>query len=297
MEKIIQKQEIFYVKNQAELLYQVLNLGMKLEKIHLETEIYFTDLDRNFIKEGRELKIQKNEEEGLKVFIKTNQEKILDLTDKEEQNLEALFWQLGFYRYLYLEKTNKMYSKREDKITYFMKIENIKNLGSLIHFQLCSEKDNVDVTILEDKLERFISSFQNIGISKLDMSKKAFITKQIYQRNIVRNFQHVIIYLEDILHFSKEKTVKEMLEEEEVILNLKLLKELEQEGFPIVLVYSKIEVEKVLEIQKKTSFFVQELDSIQNFKLDEMLIMKPESNMKFFELAFIFLEHISKTGK
>ncbi len=207
--------------NQYDDLVNILNkLDFKKENELLsEVDEYFTDINCEYIKNRTRLRIRKTNNKTMELTFKgksndfgnayAKMESNIDLNIDSYHEIKDLLFSIGYYSYCIVDKIRTTFSKVTDGINYNVMIDNIKNVGSFVEFEILTE-DNPDCNIISDKFNEFMLLFKNIKLEKANLPYRDFVAKNIYD-NFVKNKEFKSIYV----NFDKNKKelalIKELL--------------------------------------------------------------------------------------
>lgn len=302
----------FFCKNQDDLLYQILKLEPKLEEVTYEIEEYFTDIKSEMIKNQNQLKVCRKNDESLEVSYLGVSDIFPQLYAKKEchfvqdiknyEDLVKLFSMLGYYRYIYAEKTRKKYRKRQDNIVYDILVDEIKNIGSLVKFSITSEEEEIDIEDLRISLKEFMVKFRGIGLEEMMLTDRDLIAREIYRKNITRDFKEILIDMTEIFPEFDTSNLKSTIQTDTVALNLYLVEKLEELGIQVTILTKGLSEEVVDRICSEINtqehhFQIKRQEELEELLLHQTIIVKSESNNLFSSLAFIILNWYEREGK
>lgn len=302
----------FFCKNQDDLLYQILKLEPKLEEVTYEIEEYFTDIKCEMIKNKNQLKLCRKNRENLEISyfgmsfiipqldVKNECHFVQDI--KNYENLVKLFSVLGYYRYIYVEKTRKKYSKKQGNKMYDILVDEIKNIGSLVEFSITSEDGEIDIEDLRTSLKEFMAKFHGMGLEEMMLTDRDFIAREIYRKNITRNFKEILIDMTEVFPKIDDTNLKDVIKTDTVALNLYLIEKLEELGIQVTILTKGLSEEVVGRICSEINtqehrFHVKRQEELEEILLDQTIIVKNESNHFFSSLAFIILNWYEREGE
>ena len=162
-----------------------------------EVDEYFTDINSIFIKNRTCLRIRKTNNKNMELTFKGKSDKLNDLQGKYakmENNLDIdinsydtlknMLFSLGYYSYCIVNKSRIEYSKDENNRKYNILIDNIKNVGSFVEFEILGDdKENKNFLIAE--LQNFIRQFNKIELKEAILPYRDFVAK--YNFDLIKN--------------------------------------------------------------------------------------------------------------
>ena len=304
MIKQYEMEQKFFCKNQDDLLYQILKLEPKLEEVTYEIEEYFTDMKNEMIKNQNQFKICRKNDESLEISylgvsdifpqfdVRKECHFVQDI--KNAADLVKLFSMLGYYRYIYAEKTRKKYRKRQDNMVYEILVDEIKNIGSLVKFSIKAEDEEIDVEDLRMNLKEFMVRFHGIGLEEIILTDRDLIAREVYRKNVTRDFKEILIDMTEVFPEFDDNNLKETIKTDTVALNLYLIEKLEELGIQVTILTKGLSEEVVDRIcseinTKEHCFQIKRQEELEKILLYETIIIKGENNNLFSSLAFIIL--------
>lgn len=293
----------FFCDNSDDLIYKVLNFNMKLVDISYDIDEYFTDIESEYIKSMTCLRIRRKNSEQMEIMYKGKSNEFLNLYTTKESNIiqdinnyEAiveLLSNLGFYTYVCVEKTRKTYSITRNKVIYNIMIDDIKDLGSFAEFEVLSEDDNISESKLKEKLDNFIKGFSNIKLREATLPYRDFVAKEIYNKNVTRKFNKILVNINDIIKNITKNGVKEAICDNKSILNLKLVQKLMEQKIDVIIMYDGLSEDTLNYINKTINsdnrFTFKDIKELENISLNDTLILKDDDTHKFSNLALVIL--------
>lgn len=213
-----------------------------------EIDEYFTDIDSIFIKNRTCLRIRKTNNKNMELTFKGKSNELFGKYAKIESNLDIdvnsyeilknMLFSLGYYSYSTVDKVRIEYSKKNKNIIYNILIDNIKNIGCFVEFELLSNEQEKD--FLLNELQNFIGQFKEIEFKEANIPYRDFVAK--YNFEIIKNDYN----LEKIYVNSSE-------DDKELFLKQKLLEQLENKNIKIE-EYKNQNLDKYLLVDKNFDF-------------------------------------------
>lgn len=121
------------------------------------------------------------------------------------------------YSYVLVDKTREVYTKKENEIEYNVMIDQIKNIGVFVEFELLANED-FGVESLTNLLNSFVSNFKNLNLEKALLPYRDYCAQHIYN-NYLKDITTITINFDNLIFNSKNAT-----EDYNTIVNLELLK-------------------------------------------------------------------------
>ena len=141
MSSRIEVEAKYFIKENKEFLKLIeSNNFEKGDKIY-EEDIYFTDIDSNYIKNRTCLRIRRNDKNLMELTFKGK-----SIVNKET------------------------YTKKQNNLVYNIMIDNIPNAGNFVEFEILCEDETKSIDILKEELNNFVNKFNkttNMEIAKL----------------------------------------------------------------------------------------------------------------------------------
>lgn len=298
----------FFCNNNDDLIYKVLNFNMKLVDVSYETDEYFTDIESEYIKSRTCLRIRRKNDKEMEITYKGKSDFLNNLYAKKECNivqdiknyddLVELFKNLGFYRYVCVEKARKVYSMTKEDITYNIMIDDIKDLGSFAEFEIICDKNNIDIDILKDKLNKFIARFDSLKLKEAVLPYRDFVAREIYNRNVTRSFKRILVNIGDVIPKINKNGIKEALCENEAILNFKLINKIMSLGIEVIILYNNLSEDTLKYIYENVNleekYIFKNTTDLENISLNDTLIIKNDEKNTFSSLALVILNWYGK---
>lgn len=299
----------FFCDSSDDLIYKVLENHMKLVDISYEIDQYFTDIESEYIKSRTCLRIRRTNSEKMEITYKGSSKEFTNLYAKCETNIDLdiknyegvveLLANLGFYSYVIFNKTRKTYSIIKDDLIYNVMIDDIKGLGSFAEFEILSNIDkDIDINILKEKLNIFIDDFSSLKLREAILPYRDFVTREIYNKNVKRNFKRILLDILDIISNINEKGIKEALCDSKTILNMKLIDKLMEKKVDIIIMYKDLSEDTLKyidsSINSDNKYTFKNIKDIENISLNDTLILKDDVDYIFSNLALIILNWYGK---
>ncbi len=298
----------FFCDNSDDLIYKVLENHMKLVDISYETDQYFTDIESEYIKNKTCLRIRKVNSKNMEITYKGASKEFTNLYAKCETNINLdiknyegvveLLSNLGFYNYVTFDKTRKTYSTKKDDIIFNVMIEDIKGLGSFVEFEILSSVEGIDIEHLKNKLNEFVDNFSSLKLREAILPYRDFVAREIYNKNVKRDFKRILLDIVDIIPNINEKGIKEALCDNRAILNLKLIDKLMENKIDIIIIYKDLSKDTLnyinSSINNDNRYVFKNIKDIENISLGDTLILKDDVDYTFSSLALIILNWYGK---
>lgn len=298
----------FFCDNSDDLIYKILEKHMNLVDISYEIDQYFTDIDSEYIKTRTCLRIRRKNSEKMEITYKGSSNEFNNLYAKKESNIDLniknyegiveLFANLGFYSYVTVNKARKTYSIKKDDIIYNVMIDEIKGLGSFAEFEILSESEDANLDILKEKLNKFIDDFSSLRLREAILPYRDFVAREVYNRNVTRDFKRILVDISDIIPSINEKGIKEAICENNAILNFKLLNKLMNKDIEVIIMYKGLSNDTLdyinTSINSNNKYTFKETKDIENISLNDTIILKSEIDYTFSSLALVILNWYGK---
>ena len=213
-------------------------LGFKKKENISEVDEYFTDINSVFVENRTCLRLRNTNNKELELTFKGKSKDLSNAYAKLENNIKLslndyekikiLFFNLGYYSYSIVKKERQIYTKREDSLTYNLVIDNIKDIGSFVEFEILAAID-LDIETVYKKLDKLIESFKEIEFKEASLPYRDFVAKEIYNEIKPKDKLKTIIFDLDNILDNKGKEL-------ETILLFKLLKQIKQKNINLELI-------------------------------------------------------------
>lgn len=121
------------------------------------------------------------------------------------------------YSYVLVDKTREVYTKKENEIEYNVMIDQIKNIGAFVEFELLTNED-FGIEPLTNLLNSFVNNFKSLNLEKALLPYRDYCAQYVYNKYL-KNINTITINFDDLIFNSKTAT-----EDYNTIVNLELLK-------------------------------------------------------------------------
>ena len=251
MSSRIEVEAKYFIKENKEFLKLIeSNNFEKCNKIY-EEDIYFTDIDSNYIKNRTCLRIRKNDKNLMELTFKgksivnketyIKKENNISVNEKDIDELIGILNDLGYYIYVVVKKDRITYTKKQNNLDYNIMIDNIPNVGNFVEFEILCEDETKSIDILKEELNNFVNKkIQNNNKKKnllLDFdgtlvnSEKEFF--KAFRDTILEKYNYEITYKEykeneldqnsNLIKMLKEKyIINPKIKEQEIMDNVYL---------------------------------------------------------------------------
>lgn len=185
---VIELEKGFVLNDNHQIKEQAIEKGFKLAHEVEETDTYFTDKDKEFVRTRTCLRIRKVNSEYMELTYKSKSSQDTERYGKKEVNIQikptdyedlvTVLQGLGFIKYVEFTKYRKVYSKKDDNIEYNIMLDKIKGMGDFAEFEIITHED-VSNSEREKRLADFIADFNMTnGVEKKkpyrDIAKEHF---------------------------------------------------------------------------------------------------------------------------
>ena len=151
MSNRIEVESKFFLDNIEFLEKKLKNENMsKLESIR-EVDEYFTDLDSEYIKNRTCLRLRKTNNTDMELTFKGKSTVLSNIYAKKESNISLnidedkdvveFLYATGYYSYVKVDKIRTVYTKENEDLIYNVMIDNVRNVGYFIEFEILSNDD------------------------------------------------------------------------------------------------------------------------------------------------------------
>ena len=188
---VIELEKGFVLNDNHLIKEEAIEKGFKLAHEVEETDTYFTDKDKEFVRTRTCLRIRRIDSNYMELTYKAKSSQDTERYGKKEVNIQikptdyedlvTVLSGLGYIKYVEFTKYRKVYSKKDNNVECNIMLDNIKGIGDFVEFEIITHED-VSNSEREKRLKDFISDF-NItnGIEKKkpyrDIAKEYFDKK------------------------------------------------------------------------------------------------------------------------
>ena len=120
------------------------------------------------------------------------------------------------YSYVLVDKTREVYTKKENEIEYNVMIDQIKNIGVFVEFELLANED-FGIEPLTNLLDSFVNNFKSLNLEKALLPYRDYCAQYVYNKYL-KNITTIAIDFDDLIFNTNNVT-----EDYNTITNLKLL--------------------------------------------------------------------------
>ena len=188
---VIELEKGFVLNDNHLIKEEAIEKGFKLAHEVEETDTYFTDKDKEFVRTRTCLRIRKVNSEYMELTYKAKSSQDTERYGKKEVNIQikptdyedlvTVLSGLGYIKYVEFTKYRKVYSKKDNNVEYNIMLDNIKGIGDFVEFEIITHED-VSNSEREKKLADFIDEFNMTnGVEKKkpyrDIAKEYFDKK------------------------------------------------------------------------------------------------------------------------
>ena len=125
------------------------------------------------------------------------------------------------YSYVLVDKTREVYTKKENEIEYNVMIDQIKNIGVFVEFELLANED-FGIEPLTTLLDSFVNNFKSLNLEKALLPYRDYCAQYVYNKYL-KNITTIAIDFDDLIF-----NTNNVAEDYNTITNLKLLNNIYQ---------------------------------------------------------------------
>ena len=188
---VIELEKGFVLNDNHLIKEEAIEKGFKLAHEVEETDTYFTDKDKEFVRTRTCLRIRRIDSNYMELTYKAKSSQDTERYGKKEVNIQikptdyedlvTVLSGLGYIKYVEFTKYRKVYSKKDNNVEYNIMLDNIKGIGDFVEFEIITRED-VSNSEREKKLADFIDEFNMTnGVEKKkpyrDIAKEYFDKK------------------------------------------------------------------------------------------------------------------------
>lgn len=188
---VIELEKGFVLNDNHLIKEEAIEKGFKLAHEVEETDTYFTDKDKEFVRTRTCLRIRRIDSNYMELTYKAKSSQDTERYGKKEVNIQikptdyedlvTVLSGLGYIKYVEFTKYRKVYSKKDNNVEYNIMLDNIKGIGDFVEFEIITHED-VSNSEREKKLADFIDEFNMTnGVEKKkpyrDIAKEYFDKK------------------------------------------------------------------------------------------------------------------------
>ena len=188
---VIELEKGFVLNDNHLIKEEAIEKGFKLAHEVEETDTYFTDKDKEFVRTRTCLRIRRIDSKYMELTYKAKSSQDTERYGKKEVNIQikptdyedlvTVLSGLGYIKYVEFTKYRKVYSKKDNNVEHNIMLDNIKGIGDFVEFEIITRED-VSNSEREKKLADFIDEFNMTnGVEKKkpyrDIAKEYFDKK------------------------------------------------------------------------------------------------------------------------
>lgn len=187
----------YYCKDSKKLIDIAKKLGFEEIKHISENDEYFTDINSEYIKNRTCLRIRTTNNEKMEITHKGKSNSLLGLYCKLENNIKVdineyenivkLFSSLGFYSYTNVIKDRLVYSLENEKYKYSIMIDNLRDIGGFVEFEIITNKEDSNKNELLNELNSFVNKFNELNMEEATKPYRDIVADYIYNNYIKNN--------------------------------------------------------------------------------------------------------------
>ena len=165
---VIELEKGFVLNDNHLIKEEAIKKGFKLAHEVEETDTYFTDKDKEFVRTRTCLRIRRIDSNYMELTYKAKSSQDTERYGKKEVNIQikptdyedlvTVLSGLGYIKYVEFTKYRKVYSKKDNNVEYNIMLDNIKGIGDFVEFEIITHED-VSNSEREKKLADFIDEF------------------------------------------------------------------------------------------------------------------------------------------
>ena len=162
---VIELEKGFVLNDNHLIKEEAIEKGFKLAHEVEETDTYFTDKDKEFVRTRTCLRIRRIDSNYMELTYKAKSSQDTERYGKKEVNIQikptdyedlvTVLSGLGYIKYVEFTKYRKVYSKKDNNVEYNIMLDNIKGIGDFVEFEIITHED-VSNSEREKKLADFI---------------------------------------------------------------------------------------------------------------------------------------------
>lgn len=190
MSKRVEIEQKFYCTNNKKLTNLITENGLVKSSEKYESDEYFTDINSVYIKNRTCLRIRNVDNKYLELTFKGKSKDFSNNYAKVENNINlsitdydsivGLLYSLGYFSYSIVNKKRITYSKRVDDYEYNVMVDEIKDIGNFVEFELLYYKEDKDIEFLQKKLNEFVNCFEIMNFESANLPYRDFVANRTY---------------------------------------------------------------------------------------------------------------------
>ena len=148
---VIELEKGFVLNDNHLIKEEAIEKGFKLAHEVEETDTYFTDKDKEFVRTRTCLRIRRIDSNYMELTYKAKSSQDTERYGKKEVNIQVkptdyedlvtVLSGLGYIKYVEFAKYRKVYSKKENNVEYNIMLDNIKGIGDFVEFEIITHED------------------------------------------------------------------------------------------------------------------------------------------------------------